>query len=89
MTNSLGQKWLGFALTIAMTYPIVSSAKDEAVVIEDVRHVKVFYEEGRFAGWPAILCTHANRRQILEPVRLDRAGTSQRLFDYAVFDALA
>ena len=53
MTNSLGQKWLGFALTIAMTYPIVSSAKDEAVVIEDVRHVKVFYEEGRFAGWPA------------------------------------
>ena len=34
-------------------YPIVSSAKDDAVVIEDARLLKVFYEKGRFAGWPA------------------------------------
>ena len=53
MTNGLRQKWLGVALTIAITYPIVSSAKDDAVVIEDARHLKVFYEKSRFAGWPA------------------------------------
>ncbi len=53
MTNGLRQKWLGVALMATITYPIVSSAKDEAVVIEDARHLKVFYEEGRFAGWPA------------------------------------
>lgn len=40
-------------LIMAITYPIVSSAKDAALVIEDVRHVKVFHEVGRFAGWPA------------------------------------
>ena len=43
----------GIALTIVLMSPIVSSAKDEVVVIEDVRHVKVFHEAGRFAGWPA------------------------------------
>jgi hypothetical protein len=53
MTNGLRQKWLVVALTIAITYPIVSSAKDEAVVIEEARHLKVFYEVNRFAGWPA------------------------------------
>jgi hypothetical protein len=53
MTNRLRQKWLGIVLMIAITYPIVSSAKDEAAVIEDARHLKVFYEVGRFAGWPA------------------------------------
>ena len=40
-------------LMMAISYPIVSSAKDAALVIEDVRHVKVYHEAGRFAGWPA------------------------------------
>jgi len=53
MTNSLKRIWLGAALTIAMMYPIISLAKDDAVVIDNVRHVKVFYQAGRFAGWPA------------------------------------
>ena len=53
MTNRFRQKWLGIALMMAITYPIVSSAKDKAVVIEDARNLKVFYEVGRFAGWPA------------------------------------
>jgi len=53
MTNGLREKWLGAVLAIAMTYPIVSLAKDEAVVIEEARHLKVFYEKSRFAGWPA------------------------------------
>jgi hypothetical protein len=53
MTNSLRQQWLGFALTIAITYPVVSSPRDEAIVIEDALHLKVFCEKGRFAGWPA------------------------------------
>ncbi len=41
MTNRLRQKWLGAALAISMTYPIVSLAKDEAVVIEEARQLKV------------------------------------------------
>ena len=49
----LKRNWLGAVLAIAMTYPIVSLAKDEAVVIEKARHLKVFCEKGRFAGWPA------------------------------------
>ncbi len=49
----LKRKWLGAVLAIAMTYPIVSLAKDEAVVIEEAQHLKVFYEKSRFAGWPA------------------------------------
>ncbi len=53
MIPGLKQKWLGFALTIVIIYPIVSLAKDVAVVIKDARHLKVFYEDGRFAGWPA------------------------------------
>lgn len=53
MINCLRYKWLAVVLTIAITYPFISLAKDEVVVVEDVRHVKVFYEEGRFAGWPA------------------------------------
>jgi hypothetical protein len=53
MTSNLRKKWLFVAVTIAITYPIVSLAKDPAVVIEDARHLKVFYEKGRFAGWPA------------------------------------
>jgi len=53
MTNDLGRKWLGAVLTIAITFPIVLSAKDQAVVIEDARHLKVFYGESQFAGWPA------------------------------------
>ncbi|MHC4735660.1 MAG: sialidase family protein [Planctomycetota bacterium] len=53
MTSGLRQKWFFIALTIAITYPIVSLAKGPAVVIEDARHLKVFYEKGRFAGWPA------------------------------------
>jgi len=53
MTNDLRHICFGVALTIAMIYPAVSSAKDSAAVIEDVRHLKVFHEAGRFAGWPA------------------------------------
>ena len=53
MNHNFRQKWLGVVLTILITYPIVSAAKDEVVVIKDVRHLKVFYEEGRFAGWPS------------------------------------
>ncbi|MHC4680933.1 MAG: hypothetical protein ACYTEK_19805, partial [Planctomycetota bacterium] len=53
MTNGLRQKLLGVALTAAITHPTVSSAEDEAVVIEEARHLKVFYEAGRFTGWPA------------------------------------
>jgi len=53
MNNWFRQKWLGFVLMIAIMFPIVLSAKDQAVVIEDARHLKVFYEESRFAGWPA------------------------------------
>jgi hypothetical protein len=47
------QKWFGIALLTAIVFPVVSLAKDQAVIIEDVRHLKVFYEKGRFAGWPA------------------------------------
>lgn len=53
MTNCLRQICFGVALTIAITYPIISSAKDKAVVIKNARHLKVFYEEGWFAGWLA------------------------------------
>jgi hypothetical protein len=53
MTNSLRHKWLGVALTVAMTHPIVLLARDETAVIENARHLKVFYKDGRFAGWPA------------------------------------
>jgi len=53
MTSSLTQKWLFVSFTIAITCPIVSLAKGPAVVIEDARHLKVFYEKGRFAAWPA------------------------------------
>ncbi|MHC4308496.1 MAG: hypothetical protein ACYSSN_00990 [Planctomycetota bacterium] len=53
MTSNLRKKWLFVALTIAITYPIVSLAKETVVVIEDARHLKAFYEKGRFAGWPA------------------------------------
>ncbi len=53
MTNDLRQKWLSVALTIAIAYPIVSLAKDKVFVVDDARHLKVFYEKGRFAGWPA------------------------------------
>ena len=35
------KKWLGVALTIAITYPIVSMAKEEAVIIKDARHLKI------------------------------------------------
>ncbi|MGB2806777.1 MAG: sialidase family protein [Sedimentisphaerales bacterium] len=53
MTGNLRQKLLFVSLAIAITYPIVSFAKGPAVVIEDTRHLKVFYEKGRFAAWPA------------------------------------
>jgi hypothetical protein len=36
-----------------MTCPTALSTEDEALAIEDVRHLKVFCEKGRFAGWPA------------------------------------
>ena len=53
MTNSRGQPWLGFALMMTITSPISCMARDASVVVENARHVQVFYEKGRFAGWPA------------------------------------
>jgi hypothetical protein len=53
MAGNLRQILLFVALMIALTCPIVSFAKGPAVLIEDTRHLKVFYEKGRFAGWPA------------------------------------
>jgi len=53
MISSLRQKWLNIAITIVITYPIVSLAKDQVIAIENARHLKVFHEQGRFAGWPA------------------------------------
>jgi len=47
------QRRLCIALLTAIVFPVVSSAKDQAITIEDVRHLKVFHEKGRFAGWPA------------------------------------
>jgi hypothetical protein len=89
MTNGSKLIFSGVVLVIAIMYPAVSFSKEKAVVIEDVRHVKVFHEVNRFAGWPAILCTHTNRWQILEPVCLDRPGTTQRLLDHAIFGSSA
>ena len=53
MTHGIRHLWFSIALMIAITYPIVLSAQDDAVVIKDARHVKVFYQTSRFAGWPA------------------------------------
>jgi len=53
MTNDIRQELIVAVLMIVVTFPIVSSAKGEAVAIEDARHLTVFYEKGRFAGWPA------------------------------------
>ena len=53
MTYRLGQPWLGFALMITMTAPLAAMTNDAAVVVEDTRHLRVFFEKGRFAGWPA------------------------------------
>ena len=47
------QRRLGIALLTAIVFPVVLLAKDQAVTIEDAQHLKVFYEKGRFAGWPA------------------------------------
>jgi hypothetical protein len=53
MVENPGHKWLSVALMMAATYLSVSLGQDRTVVIENARHVKAFYEEGRFAGWPA------------------------------------
>ena len=53
MTDGFRNICLGIAFTIAAMYPNASLAKDGIVVIKDVRHLKVFHEVGRFAGWPA------------------------------------
>jgi len=53
MTTSLRQPGLGFLLLLTIASPIASVAKDAAVAVENVRHLKVFCEKGRFAGWPA------------------------------------
>jgi hypothetical protein len=47
------QRRLCIALLTVIVFPVVSSAKDQASTIENVRHLKVFHEKGRFAGWPA------------------------------------
>ena len=47
------QRWLGIALLTVIVLPVVSLAKDPAVIVEDARHLKVFHEKGRFSGWPA------------------------------------
>ena len=53
MNNGLTKRALAVVLAIAMTYPIVALAKVQGVAVEEARHLKVFYEKGRFAGWPA------------------------------------
>jgi len=53
MTYRRGQPWLSFALMITMTAPLAAMTNDAAVVVEDTRHLKVFFDKGRFAGWPA------------------------------------
>ena len=53
MTSGPRYLCFGITLAIAMMYAAASSAKDGAVVTENVRHVKVFHEVDRFAGWPA------------------------------------
>ena len=53
MTNGFRRTWLGVAVTIVATCSAVSPARDGAVAIDSARHVKVFHEAGRFAGWPA------------------------------------
>jgi hypothetical protein len=53
MANGLIQKWFVTTLTIAIMFPWISLAKEQAVNIDDARHLKVFHEKGRFAGWPA------------------------------------
>jgi len=53
MNNDLRQELLVSILTIMVMFPIVSSAQGQAAAIEDARHLKVFYEKGRFAAWPA------------------------------------
>lgn len=53
MANGLGHIWCGVVVAMAVACPAVSSAQNEVAVIDDARHVKVFNEAGRFAGWPA------------------------------------
>ena len=53
MTNCLRHICCGAALMITTMFPAVSSVKGETVVLEDIRHMDVFREAGRFAGWPA------------------------------------
>ncbi|MHC4742675.1 MAG: sialidase family protein [Planctomycetota bacterium] len=53
MRTSTGQRWVSIILAAALAYPAVSSARGEAIIIKNARHSKVFYEKGRFAGWPA------------------------------------
>jgi len=53
MNDRRAQPWLGLAVMVAVTTPIAAMTNDAAVTIEDAQHSRVFYERGRFAGWPA------------------------------------
>ena len=53
MSDGLRRKWLGVVLVMAVLWSVPSLAGDGAVATEGVRDVKVFFEAGRFAGWPA------------------------------------
>jgi len=53
MTKCLRQPCFGFVLLLTITFPTASTANDAALAVENVRHLKVFCEKGRFAGWPA------------------------------------
>jgi len=53
MNDGMREKWLRVAFAIAIACPLVLSAEDQPVAVADVRHLKVFHEVGRFAGWPA------------------------------------
>jgi len=53
MTNGPRHSCFYIILIAAISYSAASSGQDGVVLIEDVRHLKVFHEGGRFAGWPA------------------------------------
>ncbi|UCG58556.1 MAG: exo-alpha-sialidase, partial [Phycisphaerales bacterium] len=53
MGRSTRQQWLSLVAAMAAACLVVRAPRSEAIIIKDVRHLKVFYEKGRFAGWPA------------------------------------
>ena len=53
LTSGRRREWFAVVLAMAVIWAMALSAKAEPAAVDDVRHLKVFYEKGRFAGWPA------------------------------------